>query len=488
MGRGWEEGQEDGAGSALSGITAHRLAFRGQLADETALLVLRSWWLKAALSAWPAALGIVTLLLLFDQQITSDVGDPLWSVAEVIVGIVTLVLLARWALSDGLPWWFTLYVVTDQRVIESEGVIERKMSEIPLPAVQEVYVEALHPLEWLCGIGRVTVVAAGRSSRITFRSVRFPRRIVEIVVQAQQQHAATIPPAPEIPDPAIRQVLDTLARPSPLPDPESLAPAIVPRWPLSRAVQMPLTEGEKLLGIVSRHWWALAQREARPLALLGAAISLFVVGAWLHMSLQALCLAILAVDLFWGLLQYLAFADDVYLITTQRIIDVERSYLLIPQKSISIEYTNIQEATSKIPSPLAYALGFGNVVVRVAGDGEPVIMGCVPQPDAIARSIERNRTLASRRDKAAALNDEKSTMKEWFAAVVGELVVAAPDLRNLTLEEAIERSQSEGLRLMVFGDGVQLPGVPAGLVVSQSPLPGSRALRGGDITVVLSRM
>jgi beta-lactam-binding protein with PASTA domain len=71
--------------------------------------------------------------------------------------------------------------------------------------------------------------------------------------------------------------------------------------------------------------------------------------------------------------------------------------------------------------------------------------------------------------------------------VLAEMVVTTPELRGQTLEDALVHTYAEGMRLVVLGDTVVLPGYPAGIVVSQSPSAGSRALRGGDISVMLTR-
>jgi hypothetical protein len=127
------------------------------------------------------------------------------------------------------------------------------------------------------------------------------------------------------------------------------------------------------------------------------------------------------------------------------------------------------------------------VTVNVAGSSSPLSLDFVSHPALLEQSITRNRDAVRRRAEIQRENDDKAQMKEWFAAVLGEMIIPAPDLRGLSLEEAMERTQPVGLRLMVMGDHVAMPGVPPGLVVSQSPMPGSRMLRSGDISVVLSR-
>ncbi|MBA3826062.1 MAG: PASTA domain-containing protein, partial [Ktedonobacterales bacterium] len=108
-------------------------------------------------------------------------------------------------------------------------------------------------------------------------------------------------------------------------------------------------------------------------------------------------------------------------------------------------------------------------------------------PALVHAAVERSRVLAKKRTAVVVANHERSQIKDWFAEVLTEMVVAAPELRGHTLEDALVLTYGEGMRLVVLGDTVVMPGYPSGIVVSQSPSAGSRALRGGDISVMLSR-
>ncbi len=462
-------------------------ALRGRRAGETPMLVERSAWMTVATRAWPVALGVIALVALLAAQVTSTGATPAWSVAETLVAIVTIVLLARWAITDAYRWWFRLIIVTDQRVLLSQGGISTSLREIPLAAVQEVRIAEKSFAEWMFGFGRVTVIAAG-GPPLTLGGVRAPRQVASLIADARAAHAPAQPPAFGYADDALRRVLDTLALPESMPAPQPLDPSVSARWPLSRAAHVPLAEGESLLGVVSRHWWALAEREIKPLAVLVAALLVLALGASLRLPVQVVGGAGVAVAAVWGLLAYLDFADDIFLMTSSRIIDVDRRLVVLFEASAAIEYDKIQEVKTVVPSLLARMLGFGDVTIAVGGESAPITMRGVSHPQAIEQSIEWGRAAACQRAGVAAVNQEKAGMKEWFAAVMGEMIASAPELRGMPLEQAIEHGQQVGLRVVLFGDGVQIPGWPAGYVVSQSPMPGARALRGGDIIVVLSRM
>lgn len=464
--------------------------FPGQQPGERIVLYCRSFWLRLVVPALPIALGIGILSALLALQTSSHWPVPavFWNVLQILVGIVTLLLLGRWAIVDAYPWWVRIYIVTNQRVISSMTGFTVAVQEIALRDIQSVRVESQTFIEWIFGFGRLSISAAG-GTPLRFLAIRAPRSAANLIMQTREAHAPAVQQTTSAPDPAMRQVLDSLAQATPLPVLATLPPAISIEWPLRRAVNVPLEAGETILGIISRHWWALAEAEARPLLIFMATGLVAYIGAFFVWTFTGpIIIAGGVLGLVWALLAYLNFADDIYLLTTRRIIDVDRRFFVLFETSLAIEYSKIQEIKTTVPNIWARFIKYGDLTINVAGGGPAVTMESVPHPQAIAQAIEANRNTIKRRGEVEGANRDKAEMKDWFAAVLTEVFVPAPDLRGLTLEDAIERSQEVGLRLMVMADSIQMPGVPAGVIISQSPYPGSRAIRGGDLAVTLSRM
>ncbi|HKD77330.1 MAG TPA: PASTA domain-containing protein [Ktedonobacterales bacterium] len=464
------------------------LSFRGLQPGEATVLVERSHWLPLAMQAWPALLAGMVLVGLLAGQLLTRTAPQAWSLGEMVAAILALALLARWSILDAYPWWYRLYVVTNQRVIRSDGGIRQMMEEVDLRKVLAANVEIRSPGEWLLGYGRVVITTANDFA-MTFDDIAAPKSVATLILQARDTHA---PPrhksGPVVADPTLKHVLDSLAQTEAPPQPTPLDAACSHHWPLSRAVNAPIATGEPVLGVVSRHWWALVSRARMALAIFSIALFLIPSGFWLHLLvILPIALAVMCVAAIWFLIIYLDFADDVFIFTTQRIIDVERRYFVLYETDLSIEYTNIQDVRRTDPSAWARMLRFGTVAVDGPNDIK-LVMDHVPQPKLIEAAIKHNTDTLRKGKEARAANREKLEMKDWFTAVIGEMIVTAPDLSGLTMEEAIERAQQMGLRPTLAGESFVVPGTPAGLVISQVPSPGARMLRGGDIALILSRL
>lgn len=459
-------------------------AFRGQQPNEPIVLLARPYPLWVAGALWPVALGVAALLILLWAQAALPVWRAAWGMLAVVVGAGTLVAFVCWAWQYAYHWWFTLAIVTDRRVIAARGGITASTAEIPLAKIQSISVAERSLLQWLCNVGDVVVDAAGAGT-LTLLGLHRPNAIVRLIFQTRDALAAATPRA-SVADPDLRSVLAGLAQPEPLPAALPVDPRLTTHWPLRRAVNVPLLAGEDVLGVISRHWWSLAQRAAWPAAILTGTVVLSLVGVFAQSPLGVVEIAGVVVGLVWAALSYLNFADDVFLLTSRRVIDVERHFFIFYETQLSIEYAQIQEVALDVPSALARALGFGDVIVASAGR-DPLRMTTVPHPDLVAAAIESNRQAFKRHSEIAAVNARKDDLQDWFAAVLTELVAGAPDLRGKSLTEAMVAAQDVGLRVLAMGE-LAIPGVRAGVVISQNPLPGARCLRGGDVAVLLSRM
>jgi len=462
--------------------------FQGQQAGEQIVLLERDHWYTLMLPALPVVAFLVLLASLFWWQLQQPDQQALFSLLITLTAAVTLLLLLRWGIIAALPWWYRVYIVTNLRVIFREGILTAKMQEIQLSAIQGVYTNEAEVMQRLLGFGCVTITAAG-GTRIQFTAIARPEYIAARILETHTAHAPRTSPTTTVLDDALQHALATVATPEPMPVIPRLDSVYSFRWPLSTAFHFPLEQGEEQIGIISRHWIFLLQSSGRPLICLGIALVIGCIAVavrTLSVGLWAGIFALIAV--LWELVIYLNFADDVFLLTTRRMIDIERSFFLLQRKSTSIEYERIQEVKTVSPGLLSRFLHFGTVIVNVAGNADPLLMNDIPYPMIIEQAISRNITLIKERKAAVATNKEKSDLKEWFGAVLGELIVAAPDLRGLPLELAMQQATALGFHPAIMGESAVVAGVPAGIVVSQLPLPGSRALRGGDLSLVLSRM
>jgi uncharacterized membrane protein YdbT with pleckstrin-like domain len=429
--------------------------------------------------AWLALLAFVAFVVLVNIQIAAALIP--------VAGLALIVLVARWLIVDALPWWYRRYIVTTQRVIVRAGVFRQTSNEIALRNIQSVSVEITQIDELLFGYGRVIILAAGGSG-LTFRGIARPRSVAALITQARSQRpTAGTQPAQNIADPALQQTLDMLAEQDTIPIPALIDPACTHRWPLSRAINIPLDPDETVLGIVSRHWWFLARSTGIALVIIFLAIFLFARGIWHTFSGLSIDVIAFISGLIAFAISYLNFADDVFIFTSRRIIDVQRLYFILFSSKVSIEYEKIQEIRSVVPTFWARLLHFGTITINAAGVSGMVLDG-VPYPNVLSQAIERNRVEVKRRNEVITANSEKQKLKEWFSTILGQMIVVVPDVVGQPFDQATEEALRVGLRPAVVEVVAQGPGAPAGIVISQNPTAGARALYGGDITFVVRRV
>ncbi|HVN12678.1 MAG TPA: PH domain-containing protein [Kineosporiaceae bacterium] len=123
---------------------------------ERPLVVLRPHALRLIRPA-------VVLLLLAPTAAVAVAAVPVGPArlpTRAVVAGVALVVALRWVVLPFLLWWNTLYVLTDERVVERQGVVRRSGHDLPLRAVTDVVV-AQRLGERLLGCGTLTVTTDG---------------------------------------------------------------------------------------------------------------------------------------------------------------------------------------------------------------------------------------------------------------------------------------------------------------------------------------
>src|SRR5919202_3919153 len=78
--------------------------------------------------------------------------------ARLVVAALAAMVALRWVVAPFLLWWNTVYMLTDQRVFERQGVVRRSGHDLPLRSVTDVMV-AQKLGERLLRCGTLTVTA-----------------------------------------------------------------------------------------------------------------------------------------------------------------------------------------------------------------------------------------------------------------------------------------------------------------------------------------
>ncbi len=459
----------------------------GALPNERVIWVRRQSWLFLVASIVPVVLGLLGVLLL-----------RLWlgNTAAPLVWIATgleILLFIRWLIVDLYPWFFTFLYLTNQRVVKSSGLFYKQIEQIVLKNVAQVYVERTNPLVMALGIGDIQVRPIGQP--INMRGIARPRDVADTILAAQEDPnyglpatpAPAVPAVPPLPLKRAQSALDDLAKPEPMPANIPVSRSMFAAF-LHRRIPIRFIEGEQVVEVVYRHWIILLRNELIPLAILlistGAAILLIRSGV--AGSLPALAFVLgLGVGGLAAYLVYLNWADDVFVLTTHRVIDVDRLLFILNEYSNDAPYARIQDVRVQRPF-LGAIFGYGSIQVETSGRRNTLQMANIPHASRVMDHIFAQINLLRERDAVAATNRQKKENLKWFSTLLGEAIRIVPDVRGSALLDAARTLSQADLKLVVLSERLA-PGTPAGIVLEQEPGGGTAEVAQGEVRVILSR-
>ena len=149
-------------------------------------------------------------------------------------------------------------------------------------------------------------------------------------------------------------------------------------------------EDELVVMVLFKHWWLLAGPVLK--ALLIIAVSLLI-PIWFHFMGAIFRYGIIAAayylwHVFWigyMVYQYLTWYLDKYIITNQRIIDIDQQGLF-RRKVSEVELSRIQNITHLIAGIIPTMLNFGTVVIQSAGAND-LTLDAVANPPMIQEEV-----------------------------------------------------------------------------------------------------
>jgi len=133
--------------------------------DETALLVLH----PHARRLVRPALVLLLLAPAAGYALGAVPAGPTQGTIRAVVGAVAAVVALRWVIWPFATWWTTLYVLTDERLLERAGLVRRTGHDLPLRGITDVVV-AQRLGERLLRTGTLSVTTEG-GARFTMTDV-----------------------------------------------------------------------------------------------------------------------------------------------------------------------------------------------------------------------------------------------------------------------------------------------------------------------------
>ncbi|MGQ9681678.1 MAG: cyclic nucleotide-binding domain-containing protein [Anaerolineae bacterium] len=355
------------------------------------------------------------------------------SVWIALVGALLVLLPA--AVWQYVDWRNDYYIVSTQRVVRREIVllIYEARYEAPLNRVQDVLIQR-HFWGNLLGYGSLIVATAAQSGvgRLVFDYLPNPEAAKSIIFQQMSRaQAQMVSRADESVREELRRRLGLLT-PEELERREHVGPDSAPpptaqlsQKPKGLRRLLPTVRLEQEDSITWRkHPVFLLRRWLAPLVVLCVGIVLFIAyvsGLLPFLSFTPLGallggLAFLLPLGFWFWWEYQDWANDVYIVTADRIIDVEKKPLFFAENRREARLDRIQNVNLNVPGPMAAILNYGNVNIDTAGTEGQFTFTRVVAPHEVQREIMLRVARQRERQQQLESAQRRREMAGWFAA------------------------------------------------------------------------
>ncbi len=126
----------------------------------------------------------------------------LWDPAVVVNWIVTAaaaVFIFWWGVRPFIHWWFTHYVLTNERLIRRSGFIARRGVEIPLENINDVQFSQT-VIERLLRSGDLLIESAGEQGQSHFHDIPEPEEFQSLIYRIREERSHNLQRSPGVSD------------------------------------------------------------------------------------------------------------------------------------------------------------------------------------------------------------------------------------------------------------------------------------------------
>lgn len=463
-----------------------RPAFSDQHPDEHVYFVRRQHVLFLLLPLWPVVVAAVALLLLQLPHGPNARLDALFYLLSIGFWAMLVIGALKWLAVDLIGWLYNKYILTDQRLVDEQGFFFPLRKEAPLDRIQQIQIDRNNVFEYLFGFGNVIIVTAGTHGDLTFDRLSGPNELADQIREAEQiyRRGRRADPPIEPEHPAVKRVLDEVAKPIAPPKPPGVPHRTFGGF-LKRPAMIRFFDDEVVMDYIFRHWWVLIRNELLPAVVVAAGVAAVVILVMMGSPFWSFGLLLFFAGLLYAGLIYLNYSDDVFILTTHRVIDIDRYVFIFFEGRKQADYSRIQDVRVTVTSLVGRALNYGNILVETAGRLPNIEMTDIPMPFAVQDKIASHINAAKEREAIAAANRQRQENRRLIAATMNEVLVEVPNVDHLPMLEAGERLRRAGLRWTVEAER-RMPGVPPGVVVAQIPSAGATAVVNSEVFVTLS--
>ena len=323
------------------------------------------------------------------------------------------------------------YILTNKRVMHDEHVYLIRQSRVgaPLANVQSVQVFQEGVLAQMFDFGDLRIETAGEPrGRVLFQTVPEPDLVQQMILEQRDRVEAQVRAEERAAiHEALRHRFGRRSEEEETPEAEEEptdgdGETIWPAW-IRAPVEMvryffPALREEQGDTITWRkHWVALLRPMALPTALILFAT---LIVAWLltgeGSDRPSILISYGIVLLFlvpWWLWVFEDWQNDVYQVTSSRIIDVEQLPFALREERREASLGMIQNVNLKVPTVIGRVLGYGSVTIETAGAGA-FTFDYVKNPQAVQTQIFRRMATYAQRERREEAERRRDELLDWF--------------------------------------------------------------------------
>jgi PASTA domain/Bacterial PH domain len=465
--------------------------FRGRQPDEVVKVVLRKSKVFLILPALPfiaSVLGIIVVGALFGIDPSAD---SFWTLLEVIVFVFVVITGAYLLYNDLALWWVETYIITSKRVLIWKGLLSPSRDEFGVDKVVQVGSDQIGITSLLLNYGNVHLYLIGGKEPI-LEGVHNPKGVRDLFEKVTDEYNRSKPaPEPPHPGPEHQEMHTVLAQlsekeePPTLPNPDekdtrfhqpgkARGPLRTFGGPLRLPCSVKYNGDEYTVKYIQRARSVLVVKLIPPILIfIGLIISLF------YLTSLELYISIAILFMFFVFAYIIInYWDDIYILTSKRIVDINRRFIFLDEEHLSIEYSQIKSVDVKVSNPIYIALDVGKVIVETPGTNPDIVMRVVDHPFSVQDMIYAVKGHKEKVDKIKNKNERKDELNQWFGTVLSTMERnvfgrGVPNLQKMDLFTAAERAREFGMKVVPVGEDSSYPNIEPGLIVSQNPMPGT---------------
>ncbi len=394
------------------------------------------------------AFGLALFVVLnFDFPVTR--GTKL----ALLIGVAGVVLPLLWGGWNALDWSNDYYFVTNQRVVWLEVVagLYESRQEAPLTTILSVGIET-DQLGRMFGYGNVVVRTF--TGPIPLRHVGHPEQLASVVeehwrrskITSQKEDAAAM-------EQAIRAKVGmppgAAAQVEQMPKPvggvkRTVKPGFFQAL-FSNVFQVRFDVGEVV--IYRKHWFVLLEATWVQLVLF-VAIILVLIGRlvkWYTFLTTGVVVILSVLSLLivflWWLYNYIDWANDIYQVTADQIVDIERKPFGDENKK-SAPLENILSIEYERLGALGIIFNFGSVYIKVGSTTFP--FHYVFDPSQVQQDIFRRKLEREAKRKKAEKDAERDRLAAWIATYHREYGGLSPNIPQPSIGAVDGNSKENG--------------------------------------------